>query len=228
MIRLPGGQPQTETAGYFVARFEVTAAMYLAYLNDRGWQTVEKAFERVPRQAQKATNDTAYWKADAKGVFSLAWREDWPVIAVSWYDAEDYCKWLTKRAAGGRWEFYLPSEDEWEKAARGPDGRYYPWGDSFDDTFCAMLDSRPGEQKQRQPEPFGLFPVDEGPGGARDMGGGVYEWTRTESAGGQFRVMKGGTWAGEAAFCRCAYRYGRSPGLVDVSRGFRVVARRTP
>ncbi len=214
--------------GYYVARFEVTSSMYLAYLNDREWHTAAKAFERVPRQAQKATNDTAYWKADAKGVFSLSWREDWPVIAVSWYDSEDYCRWLTKQVGGTSWEFRLPSEDEWEKATRGPDGRYYPWGDSFDDTFCAMVNSRPGEQKQRQPEPFRLFPVDEGPCGVRDMGGGIYEWTRTESGGGQWRILKGGTWGAGAAYCRCAYRYVSSPEYVIETLGFRVCARRTP
>jgi len=129
-----------------------------------------------------------YWPPGADGTFRVRgkfadWRDDWPVMGVSWDDATDYARWLTARAGGGRWRFELPSEDEWEKAARGPDGRFFPWGDEFDPTFCRMQDSRAGEQPRLQPEAFGLFPLDESPYGLRDLGGGMREWTATFSGG---------------------------------------------
>ena len=220
--------PEKGAPGYYVARFEVTCPMYLAYLNDRAWHPAEKAFEHVPRQTPQATDDTACWKRDAQGTFQCPWDAAWPVLVVSWFDAEDYCKWLTKTHGAGAWEFRLPDEDEWEKAARGPDGRSHPWGDDFDSSFCAMQDSRPGEQEPRQPEPFGLFPLDDGPYGVRDLAGGVSEWTRTVSGGGAWRIIRGGAWGSGAAVCRAAYRTATSPEAVNDSLGFRVVARRAP
>ncbi len=106
-------------------------------------------------------------------------RDDRPVMGVSWDDVADYARWLTARAGGGRWRFELPAEDEWEKAACGPDGRFFPWGDEFAATFCRRQDSRTREPPQLQPEAIGLFPLDESPYGLRDLGGGMREWTAT-------------------------------------------------
>ncbi len=208
--------------------------MYLEYLNDREWHKHCNPpcgdWGHVPRKAPDAMEQTAYWTRDASGKFSLppGW-DDWPVIAISWNDATDYCKWLTQRVGGTEWTFALPEEDEWEKAARGPDGRGYPWGDDFDSSFCAMVDSRPGEQETRNPEPFGLFPLDESAYGVRDLAGGVQEGTATKrGSGGQGRLMKGGAGGGGAAFCRVGFRDAYDPWLVLVNDGFRVCARRTP
>jgi eukaryotic-like serine/threonine-protein kinase len=93
-----------------------------------------------------------------------------PVMFVSWFDARAYCRWRAEHEGTG---IRLPTEAEWEKAARGADGRFYPWGDRFDPTFCHMKDSRP---YFAQPEPVGGFPLDESPYGVRDMAGAVREW----------------------------------------------------
>jgi hypothetical protein len=86
-------------------------------------------------------------------------RRDHPIVYLP--DARAYA-----RSRGAR----LPFEIEWEKAARGVDGRVYPWGDRFDPTFCKMRDSRSYTQ---QPEPNGTFPTDESPYGVRDLAGGM-------------------------------------------------------
>ncbi|MGH7150638.1 MAG: formylglycine-generating enzyme family protein, partial [Planctomycetota bacterium] len=97
-------------------------------------------------------------------------RPDWPVLAISWEDASAYVAWLDRRAEekGERWEYALPKEEEWERAAKGADGRSFPWGNGFDWTFCKGGSSRVAAA---QPEPVALFPADESPFGVRDMGG---------------------------------------------------------
>jgi serine/threonine-protein kinase len=92
------------------------------------------------------------------------------VHLIDWFDALAFCRWKSKREGA---IVRLPREIEWEKAARGVDGRFYPWGDRFDPTFCLMRESRPFAQ---QPEPVGTFPTDESPYGVRDMAGGMREW----------------------------------------------------
>jgi len=154
---------------------------------------------------------------------------EWPIGAISWEDSVDYCAWLTKTCGGGEWRFELPSEDEWEKAARGCDGRFFPWGNGFDPTFCNMRGSREGEQeRQRLPEPRGLFPLDESPYGVRDLAGGMSECSATVSGSrAEHRIEKGGSLAGAEALCRSAYRQLIGPRNVNFVTGFRVCARRT-
>ncbi|MBI3267687.1 MAG: SUMF1/EgtB/PvdO family nonheme iron enzyme [Planctomycetes bacterium] len=242
-VRVPEGEawtaerrarkPPPRTAGVFVARFEVTTATYLAYPNDRGWQKADAAFERVPRQAVIVTDETAYWPRDRAGRFDpcgqvQAWRDDWPIFGISGEDATDCAKWLAAGQSAGGWEVRLPLEDEWEKAARGVDGRFHPWGDEFDPTFCRMADSRPGTEVSKLPEPFGLFRLDEGPQGVRDLAGGMREWTATPSgASGEYRILKGGAWGSPASLCRGAYRVGIVPRHLDDRCGLRLAAVRT-
>ncbi len=128
-----------------------------------------------------------------------------PVFGISAESAEAYAKWLSEKE-GRAWR--LPTENEWEKAARGTDGRIYPWGDHFDATFCKMRDSRPGTPS---PEPTGTFEWDVSPYGVRDLAGGVADWCipdhrRTAPREPREVVSRGGSWCDWAIDCRLASR----------------------
>ncbi len=190
---------------------------------------MDAAYKRAPRREPIATHSSIYVRRDAPGVLAFGnpeWTGDWAIFGISQEDATDYCAWLTHRT-GATWEFSLPTEDEWEKAARGPDGRSFPWGDVFDTSFCRMCDSRILERKELGPEPCGLFPLDESPYGMRDLAGGVAEWTSTPCGSrGEYRVTKGGDWNATAPSARGASRGARGPTGVGISIGFRVAAHR--
>jgi formylglycine-generating enzyme required for sulfatase activity len=98
-------------------------------------------------------------------------RADHPVVNISWYDAIAYAEWLC-HVTGEQWG--LPTEEEWEKAARGTDGRIYPWGDDWQRRAANIY-----HQKELTTSPVGAYPQDVSPYGVYDMAGNVTEWTST-------------------------------------------------
>jgi len=166
---------------------------------------------------------------------AVAWPETWPAVMMSWHEALGYAAWVSKETGRG-WR--LPAELEREKAARGVDGRLFPWGDHFDPTLCCMGDSRPDEPA---PSPVDGFPSDRSPYGALGFAGNVREWCldmyRREGgtpdgervevptpgldpAGD--RVLRGGAWNNAGVYCRAAYRYGFAPTFRFHSVGMRL------
>jgi len=142
-------------------------------------------------------------------------RDEHPVVLVSHRDALAYAGWLSGRT-GQRWR--LPSEAEWEKAARGSDGRRFPWGDEFLADRLNSHDSGPFDTV-----PVGTFSNGASPFGILDGAGQVYEWTGTR-VGSARAVVKGGSWDDKGCgVCRPAARHSRPLGLKHILIGFRLV-----
>ncbi|WP_246116816.1 formylglycine-generating enzyme family protein [Denitrobaculum tricleocarpae] len=144
-----------------------------------------------------------------------AGRAQHPVVLVSHADALAYAAWLSRKT-GMTWR--LPSELEWEKAARGADGRLFPWGDDFDQSRLNSHDQGPFDTL-----PVGRFPEGQSPYGLLDAAGQVFEWTSSPGNTGRY-LVKGGSWDDKGCgVCRPAARHARPENLKHILIGFRLV-----
>jgi formylglycine-generating enzyme required for sulfatase activity len=193
---------------YGIDRTEVTNAMYA--------RCVQASTCRPPGRMSSYTRDAYYGNSTYAA---------YPVIFVTWYDAAAYCRW-----AGG----LLPTEAQWEKAARGTDGRPYPWGSSMPGQTLLNYNTQVGDTTV-----VGGFPAGASPYGALDMAGNVWEWVADwyvpdyyarspqrdplGPAQGLGRVMKGGAWNVTSQTARAAVRARRTPDYAYDNVGFRCV-----
>ncbi|MDQ6992669.1 MAG: SUMF1/EgtB/PvdO family nonheme iron enzyme, partial [Mariprofundus sp.] len=141
-------------------------------------------------------------------------KQNHPVVLVSVADAEAYAAWLSRKT--GR-TLRLPSADEWEKAMRGSDGRFYPWGNDYDAKRLNNADRGPFATM-----PVASFPQGASPYGVLDGAGQVYEWTSTHQ-GKQRHIVKGGSWDDHGGICRPAAWHSRPQNLKHILIGFRLV-----
>jgi len=155
-----------------------------------------------------------------------------PVVGVSWFEALAYCNWLGEIT--GR-SCRLPTEAEWEKAARGTDGRIYPWGSEWAEDRANTSEAGVGRTTA-----VGAFPAGASTYGILDMSGNVWEWCssvgyaeaaypyraddgREDLERDVVRALRGGSWYDSRRYARCAVRYYDDPDDFDGSVGFRVV-----
>jgi serine/threonine-protein kinase len=142
------------------------------------------------------------------------WRDDHPMVNVSWNDAQDFCKWSG---------LALPTEEQWEKAARGTDGREYPWGNDWDPRRCVCSVS---PSKAVSTAPVGGIPSGASPYACLDMAGNVWEWCADWfDSEAKYHVLRGGSWNNlDADYFRAHCRYRNDPFNWHDLQGFRCVS----
>ena len=203
---------------YYLALHTITNAQYARFLNE----------EKPKKEDQDKWIDldsSCYVRLMGKSYEAYGGKENHPVVQVSWYGAEAYCKWAGLR---------LPTELEWEKGSRGTDGREYPWGKEWDQNKCRNSMNKGNEQTcevwkyEAGCSPWGLY----------QMAGNVWEWCADWYESGDYdrykrgdlaspksgssRVLRGGSWFLDLTdLFRCADRDDRGPAYRSYLNGFR-------
>ncbi|RME73951.1 MAG: formylglycine-generating enzyme family protein [Chloroflexi bacterium] len=202
----PNESPQqvVDLPAFEIDRFEVTNDDFMLFVNATGYQTENE------RKGAKKT-----WQSYLDG------RGNHPVVKVTWNDAVAYCEWLGKR---------LPTEMEWEKAARGENGNIFPWGNTFDPSRANVK-----ETGIRGTVAVGSFPAGASPYGVEDMAGNVWEWTadpyqpypnstyQDKFYSDDLRVTRGGGWFDDEAQVRASNRSAAALDAANDDLGFRCV-----
>jgi len=225
------GLPEADVyvADFAIARYPVTVQDYLRFLSDLRLRDAAEAQLRSPRaRGSRGVRQEPLFDLPDDGSFELpftdldgtAWHADQPIVSISIEDARAYAAWLSLQHEVA---YRLPTESEWEKAARGVDRRIFPWGNRFDASFCVMSESSPDPPDLPA---IGAVPTDVSPYGVRDLGGGVRDWCEWDGGegvlGGRLPI-RGGSYGTVEVYCRCASRSVVEPGYVGSHVGFRLV-----
>jgi formylglycine-generating enzyme required for sulfatase activity/calcineurin-like phosphoesterase family protein/energy-coupling factor transporter ATP-binding protein EcfA2 len=210
---------------FMIGKYPVTNQEFKAFIEDGGY-----------KNKVLWTPEGWHWREKANVLEPGLWHDrkwngaNFPVVEVSWYEASAYAKWLSVKT-GHR--YVLPSEAQWEKAARGSGGFAYPWGENWKEDYCNSV-----ECGLMRTSLVGIFPKGKSPYGCMDMAGNVWEWcadwyeedyykkspVRNPQGpkGGSGRVIRGGSWGHARRRCRGAYRGIYAPVSRGSGLGFRL------
>jgi formylglycine-generating enzyme required for sulfatase activity len=225
-------KPQHERTlpAYWIGKTPITNAQFRPFVKDDGY-TNRHYWSNAGWQWRTRNKRTQpyYWN-------DMKWNDNaQPVIGITWYEAMAYCRWLSARTG----DYYcLPSEAEWEKAARGTDGRIYPWGNQTPDRRLATFNRNKNNADGRTTRVFS-HPTGASFYGVLDMAGNVCEWTCSEfrdypyerndgredtsNPKGKYFTLRGGAWHEKATSIRCSSRGYGSPESRYNDRGFRII-----
>jgi formylglycine-generating enzyme required for sulfatase activity len=202
---------------FYIARYPITHAQFQVFLDapdgferDEWWAGLSLKYHKqeIGEQAFKYANH--------------------PRTYVSWYQAVAFCRWLSAKLG---YEVTLPTEQQWEKAARGTDGREYPWGNAYI-SGCANINEthqNTGPHHLQQTSAVGMYPQGVSPYGVLDSSGNVWEWCPNTTDGNTGlavdaeQVLRGGSWLEPVNYVRCAYRNRNNSYLRTDFIGFRVM-----
>ena len=213
---------------YWIGKTPVTNAQFRPFVDSDGysnqayWTTVGWQWREAEKVVKPEYWDDATWNG-----------ADYPVVGVSWFEAVAYCRWLSKQTGS---DFRLPTEAEWEKAARGSDGRIYPWGNTWEAGRCNSE-----ETGLKRTTPVGQYPTGASPCGALDMAGNVAEWCATKwfksypyqledewqaayVEADENRVIRGGACVVDKTYVRGAFRVNYNPRVRNFYYGLRVAS----
>ncbi len=236
---------------YYLGRFPVTNADFARFVEAAAYRTQAEreggGWVYDPEKDKWNKTQGADWRHPRGPESGIEGREDHPVVQVSWHDARAYIQWLNKTFATALpkgYRFALPSEAEWEKAARGEFGNEWPWGNEWREGLCNAHSKKAGDGDTT---PVGQFSLQgDSPYGCADMAGNVWEWTRSlwgkdpfeadfkypyqpddgrenlKAGDDVLRIVRGGSWFSSQILVRAAFRNGLDPDSGDDNRGFRV------
>jgi formylglycine-generating enzyme required for sulfatase activity len=216
---------QVTLSSYWIDKYEVTSSNFAKFLNEN--KNEAHRFIEITSSVTVQFEDNFF--QPRKGL------ENYPVNRVSWFGADAYCKSKGKR---------LPTEAEWEKAARGDDQRIFPWGNEFPDNSRVTFRRKFSEKGFRVMEPVEGMKSGISPYGVHQMAGNVWEWVsdwfdptayqdenRIDPKGpesGISKVLRGGNWYYKAYYMRTTYRFNERPEIFKVWQGFRCARQAMP
>jgi formylglycine-generating enzyme required for sulfatase activity len=230
-IKNEAPQHEITLSAYAIGRYPVTNAEFKRFIDDNGYTTQAYWTDAGwQRKESESWTKPRYWDDQQWNDLSQ------PVVGVTWYEAAAYCNWLAQKTGK---LYRLPTEAEWEYAARGKEGYRYPWGNQWDKTRCNSKEHGAGHTT-----PVGQFsPQGDSSFGVGDLAGQVWEWCSTkyggteaqpkfkypyllddgreDAQGDDTRILRGGSWADDPAYCRCGYRIRLDPGFRNYDGGFR-------
>ncbi|MCC6208735.1 MAG: formylglycine-generating enzyme family protein [Gammaproteobacteria bacterium] len=198
MVRIPAGEFQMGSNDRLADEGPRHTVRLGDYLIDR-YEVTNLQYQQFIEATGRRAPDDFERRVAPRG------KADHPVTFVNWFDARDYCAWAGKR---------LPTEQEWEKAARGTDARIFPWGDEFNIRAANTPVRWASLGREGDTTPVGAFKAGASPYGLADMSGNVWEWTaswylphpgnstKSENFGEIYKILKGGSWW-DCSFYKC-------------------------